>query len=83
MSTDEDKIQERIAEMREEELVNFIRVDVIPQLESLASRLEQYMENNQGQGPYGGSTTISGNPEAPHHSSSHERDDTQGLSEER
>lgn len=84
MSSEEKTVQERIKEMREEELVDFIRVDVIPQLESLASRLESYVDQNRNQGQDDGeSDSPGGREQFTADDQGSQRSSTQGLSEER
>lgn len=43
-------IQERVKSMREEEIIDFIRTDVIPNLNSLADRLESYISDSNQEG---------------------------------
>jgi hypothetical protein len=83
MTSEEKNIQERIKVMREEEIVDFIRVDVIPQLESLATRLEHWMEEDKGQGSAtGGNDSVTGSEETSSNNQGTERSTTEGLSEE-
>ena len=49
----EAEIQERIKSMREEEIIDFIRTDVIPNLNSLADRLEGYISESKREGDTG------------------------------
>lgn len=61
-SYNESIIKERIKSMREEEIIDFIRTDVIPNLNSLADRLEGYISESTQEGEHGEFTGDSSRP---------------------